>query len=849
MRFNLQPSTIISSKLYVERAADRQLRDIIQSMGRPGYVLVARQMGKTNLLLNARRELETPDLLFVYIDLSNRVESLEEYFGLVLSTAFSVHPKLFESSGITGGTPSAATIYEFEGALRKILHNYPGRLVFILDEIDSLASYAFSDRIFSQIRSMYFSRSNFPEYSRVTYVLSGVAEPNDLIKDRHISPFNIGEKIYLNDFTPAEFNLFLTKAELSLPQNVRDRVFYWARGNPRMTWDICAEIERALAQNDAAFSDLAVDALVSRLYLISFDKPPIDHIRTLAETDKEIRQAVAKIRADNGSDIPGRIKNKLYLAGITNFQSSAADVVTLSIKNPIVGEALSEKWLNDLERDSHGLLLQARSYFEEKLYQSSLELFEQYLLSHDIDGSSRDAYRLGVAHFSVQKYAKAAEWLSSYLNGSSDADEVRSSAHVMLGRTSIALGTYSDAISNLKAAISLGGKSTSAFAKALLGWTLLEADRSQNAEEVVKLSEEVLEGLPTGRDEEFATIRVRALTNLSAVEEFRGNKDEAIRLVETALLENASSYRPVLLVRQIKLLSGNGRREDLLDELAPSIIALRSTSAEGRIDGALRQVALPAMMYLGLNQRYADFEKLLSYLNESGEFETTELPKVFDDLYTLSSEYGERGGEYFLRELVARFSTLQAAQQDVLAALRLLIIGEEYSFSDKYIEILSRTENQGWLHTTDLIALGFILSRQRTNKPATSKLDHVVSIAREKLNDGGINYVFLSYYEMSRQEELGRVGSVIAIATELVTLLANHKEPLASWNRSNREVVLQGARTVIKKYSIQSSVRNRRRSIGRNTKVNVTYKDGRRREAKFKLVQQDVALGLCQIDD
>jgi tetratricopeptide (TPR) repeat protein len=850
MNINLRPSTIIPPKLYVERAADRQLREIIHSMGRPGYVLVARQMGKTNLLLNARRELETSDLLFVYIDLSNRVESLETYFGLVLSTAFSVHPGLLEASGLQGEVPQSASSYEFESILRKIHHVYPGRLVFVLYEIDSLASYPFSDRIFAQIRSMYFSRSNFPEYSRVTYVLSGVAEPGDLIKDKNISPFNIGEKIYLSDFTSAEFDLFVKKAELGLSQNVRDRVFYWTRGNPRMTWDICAEIEKTLERSDSPLSDQAIDAMVSQLYLTSFDKPPIDHIRTLAETDKEIRQAIASIRSENASAISDRVKNKLYLAGVTNFQTSVNEGITLSIKNPIVDKALSERWLNDLERDSQSLLLQARNNFEEKVFQTTVALFEQYLNDHDFDRSSLDAYRLGVSYFSLQKYPKAVEWLSSYVQGSpADTDALKASAHVLLGRASIAIGAYDQAIINLKAGMELGAKSTAAFAKAFLAWTLLEVDRFGNADEAEKLSNEALVDITTGDSEERATIRVRALTNLSEVKEAQGNKEEAIELVETALQENSRGYRPILLVRQLKLLTSGRRKEELLSELAPSVMALRSTPAEERADGALRQIALPAMMYLGLNGRDDDFDKLLSYLRDAGEFEAAELPRVFHALHTLCREYGEKGGEVFLRGMVTRFANVQAAEQDVLGALRLLITAEEFSFTDQYLQILSRNESVTWLVSMDLIALEFILSRQRTNRPAVATLDRVISMARENIDDRGINYVFLSYYEMARLEELGRIDKALNIADELLILFADAGDPLASWSKRSRETVLEGAKTLIRKYSVQRPVRNQHRSVGRNTKVTVAYKDGRRLEAKFKQVQQDIALGLCEIQE
>ena len=61
-------TTIIPKKLYVNRKADRQLKTTIDNMGRPASILVSRQMGKTNLLLNAKREMENSSTKFIYID-------------------------------------------------------------------------------------------------------------------------------------------------------------------------------------------------------------------------------------------------------------------------------------------------------------------------------------------------------------------------------------------------------------------------------------------------------------------------------------------------------------------------------------------------------------------------------------------------------------------------------------------------------------------------------------------------------------------------------------------------------------------------------------------------------------
>jgi len=91
----LKPYTIIPPDLYVQRDADRQIKNIIKDMGRPGYVLVSRQMGKTNLLINAKRRLETKDDAFVYIDLSSHFENAKSCFENIIDTALETYKDKF----------------------------------------------------------------------------------------------------------------------------------------------------------------------------------------------------------------------------------------------------------------------------------------------------------------------------------------------------------------------------------------------------------------------------------------------------------------------------------------------------------------------------------------------------------------------------------------------------------------------------------------------------------------------------------------------------------------------------------------------------------------------------------
>ena len=408
----LKPYTIIPSELYVHRDADRQVRVIIEDMGRPGYVLVSRQMGKTNLLLNAIKELKTQSDIFVYVDLSNYFKSAKECFENIVDTAIetnfhklsTIENEILEKRKIMGDIP-AHKQHSLE--LRTILRTIPGKLVIILDEIDALTKTDYSDQIFSQIRSVYFSRINFPEFSRLTYLLSGVMEPKEIIKDPKISPFNIGQKIFLNDFSFEEFKLFLSKANLKITKEILERIFYWANGNPRMTWDICSEVEN---MNNKKITTIDIDNLIKDMYLSVFDKPPIDNIRELVKEDKELRNSIIEIEFLKGNAISDTIKSKLYLSGIINYESD-----NIKIKNNIIKNALNYDWIRTLEEKDKGLFQFGLEQHAKKRYSEALRLFENYLLVNSLKDKEKSLgyFYAASSASSLRDYKKSISYLDN----------------------------------------------------------------------------------------------------------------------------------------------------------------------------------------------------------------------------------------------------------------------------------------------------------------------------------------------------------------------------------------------------------------------------------------------------
>jgi tetratricopeptide (TPR) repeat protein len=409
MTRTLKSSTIVPAELYVERAADRQLRAIIDEMGRPGYVLVARQMGKTNLLLNLKRQ-RTADIV-VYHDLSNRLDTARRWFRNLIDSILEAYGEYCPKAAVTileQRNQQLEPNIEYDRHMRLILRESQRKIIVILDEIDSLISTTYSDVIFSQIRSMYFSRANFQEYENLTYVLSGVMEPADLIKDKNISPFNIGEKIYLENFSREEVFCFVQRAGLNFTDVVVDQIYSWVAGNPRMTWDICAELEIRHAQLDAInIGD--VDRAVARLYLDEFDRPPVDHIRTLAASDAVIRDAIVSVRYGKANFLSQDVKNKLYLAGVINTAGANA-----TISNKVIDFALSQEWMSSATTkrgSAQGLAMVASGD-----YRGAVALLEKQRASNDEKFSPEEQTAIATSYLQLGRFTDAAREFRFCLN-------------------------------------------------------------------------------------------------------------------------------------------------------------------------------------------------------------------------------------------------------------------------------------------------------------------------------------------------------------------------------------------------------------------------------------------------
>ncbi|MEJ2629563.1 MAG: AAA-like domain-containing protein, partial [bacterium] len=192
------------------------------------------------------------------------------------------------------------------------------------------------------------------------------------MKDKNKSPFNIGEKIYLNDFTYEEFSNFIKKSQMQLPQGIAENIFQWTGGNPRMTFDVCSEIED-IYRSENYITNVEIENVIEKLYLRHYDLAPIDHLKSLLQTDPLLRNAVINLQEGNFDAISSEVKKKLYLAGIIN---SDFDSKNLKIKNKIIESCLIEL--------SNNIVLLIGSGFSSYLGLPDLDgLLQQVILGDD----------------------------------------------------------------------------------------------------------------------------------------------------------------------------------------------------------------------------------------------------------------------------------------------------------------------------------------------------------------------------------------------------------------------------------------------------------------------------------
>jgi hypothetical protein len=235
---------------YIARDADKELYHQLKK-GEVCYVLTARQMGKSSLMVQTAARLREDGVAVAIIDLTTLGQNLNEeqwYSGVLEITGeqLGLENELRET---WSHNPTLGPLHRWILALREVvLSKSRGQVVIFFDEIDAVRSLRFStDEFFAGLRQLYNYRTQDLALSRLTFCLTGVASPSDLIRDTRTTPFNIGRRVELSDFVEREaVGLAPGLGPIDgIRLRLLRRVLYWTNGHPYLTQRLCQAVADA----------------------------------------------------------------------------------------------------------------------------------------------------------------------------------------------------------------------------------------------------------------------------------------------------------------------------------------------------------------------------------------------------------------------------------------------------------------------------------------------------------------------------------------------------------------------------------------------------------------------------
>jgi serine/threonine protein kinase len=209
LREKLEPvggAVPLDSQFYIVRPTDDEFQAAIAR--RDSIVLVkgARQVGKTSLLARGLQQARSAGARVVVTDFQKLAAAyLESVEKLLLSLAESFADQLeLDDPPSRMWNQHLSPGVNFERYLRRIAFaNIEAPIVWGLDEVDRLFTCDYGSEVFGLFRSWHNERALDPagQWHRFTLAIAYATEAHLFITDLNQSPFNVGTRLQLEDFS------------------------------------------------------------------------------------------------------------------------------------------------------------------------------------------------------------------------------------------------------------------------------------------------------------------------------------------------------------------------------------------------------------------------------------------------------------------------------------------------------------------------------------------------------------------------------------------------------------------------------------------------------------------------
>ena len=338
-----------SGGIYIERAADRLLLDLCRRNSFC-YVLTSRQVGKSSLMVRTAERLIETGCRAVILDLTTiGVATTADawYRSILLEVTSQLGLTIDIPSWWTAQSAFSVT-HRFTLFFQHVTNVIKSQVVIFVDEIDSTLTLTFTDDFFAAVRALHNARAMQQDLARLSFVLLGVATPSQLVHDPTRTPFNLGERVELTDFSAVEARPLTDGLNLN-PEDAATllhTVLEWTGGHPYLT------LRTFRSLNAAPIAVVSKPAIEERIRDLFFGQD------AQADTNLQFVREMLTVRAGtdarsvletyhkvwSGGDLPDQERDPvvswLKLSGIVKPVDGR-----LRVRNRIYREAFGAEWV------------------------------------------------------------------------------------------------------------------------------------------------------------------------------------------------------------------------------------------------------------------------------------------------------------------------------------------------------------------------------------------------------------------------------------------------------------------------------------------------------------------------
>jgi AAA-like domain/TIR domain len=229
----------LSSPFYVRRGIDHQVENLVLQEGSTIIVKGPRQVGKSSLLARALKHGKQNQAVVFYLDFqlvdAQHFETLGRLFRYL---ANRISHKLRTSfrpldvwNELLGDKDSLTDFIE-----RAVLDESEAPVIFAFDEADRVFRYDYRDDFFATLRGWHNNRAVSDQWRKLNIIVTHATDPILWIQDLHQSPFNVGERFRLGNFSAAEISELNSRHGSPLRTNVEiEELIQLVGGQPYLT--------------------------------------------------------------------------------------------------------------------------------------------------------------------------------------------------------------------------------------------------------------------------------------------------------------------------------------------------------------------------------------------------------------------------------------------------------------------------------------------------------------------------------------------------------------------------------------------------------------------------------------